>query len=131
MWRNCFCLLEARNSYKFWQSHKSEKLAKKKFHTKKKNPTKKKDQEFSRVIPNLLSFRGGNSVKKHFIAISKLKKKGKGTHSISLTVDYLCLFLHGANYKPFCSSQMTIHIQIINDGQYGLRLFLVVTQSSK
>lgn len=126
MCRNC--LLEARNLYNLWQSHKNEKLAKKKFCTKKNPHRKIKDQGFSRVLPNLLNFRGGNC----FIAISKFKKKqGKGTHLISLTVDYLCLFLHGAYYKSFCSSQMTIHIQIINEGQYGLRLFLVVTQINK
>lgn len=62
---------EARNSYNFWQSHKSERLAKRKFQAKEKY----KRPSVLKGFANLPGHRVGASVKKHFIAISRLKRK--------------------------------------------------------
>lgn len=89
-----------------------------------------KDQVFLRAFPTCLATGGGEgeglsqeTLHRYF----QFKKKGKWAHPVSLTVDYLCLFLHGAN----SSSQMTIHLQVINKGQCGFRLFLWLKVAKK
>lgn len=116
---------EARNSYNFWQSHESERLAKRKFQAKEKC----KRPSVLKGFPNLPGHGvcgGGVLSQETLHRYFQFKKKGKWAHPVSLTVDYLCLFLHGAN-----SSQMTIHLQAINKGQRGFRLFLWLKVAKK